>query len=81
MDFVCKSNGNTYAVHVTVALVGVATLNLALLAPLPPHSYLLINFDRKETENVHLWFQKYIFSHEKESCPIKLATTKIIYFL
>ena len=26
-------------------------------------------------ENVHLWFQKYIFSHEKESCPIKLATT------
>ena len=33
MDFVCKLYGNTYAVHVTVALVGVATLNLALLAP------------------------------------------------
>ena len=34
MDFVCKSYGNTYAVHVTVVLVGVATLNLALPAPL-----------------------------------------------
>ena len=35
MDFVCKLYGNTYAVglHVTVALVGVATLNLALPAP------------------------------------------------
>ena len=35
MDFVCKLYGNTYAVHVTVALVGVATLNLAL-PPRPP---------------------------------------------
>ena len=26
MDFVCKLYGNTYAVHVTVALVGVATI-------------------------------------------------------
>ena len=34
MDFVWKLYGNTYAVHVTVALVGVATLNLAL--PPPP---------------------------------------------
>ena len=38
MDFVYKLYGNTYAVHVTVpvtvALVGVATLNLALPAPL-----------------------------------------------
>ena len=33
MDFVCKLYGNTLAVHVTVALVGVATLNLALPAP------------------------------------------------
>ena len=33
MDFVWKLHGNTYAVHVTVALVGVATLNLALPAP------------------------------------------------
>ena len=33
MDFVCKLYGNTYAVHVTVALVGVATLNQALPAP------------------------------------------------
>ena len=33
MDFVWKLYGNTYAVHVTVALVGVATLNLALQAP------------------------------------------------
>ena len=32
MDFVCKLYGNTYAVQVTVALVGVATLNLALPA-------------------------------------------------
>ena len=56
--------------------------NTKYAAPLqPPHSYLLINFDRKETENVHLWFQKYIFSHEKESCPIKLATTKNHIFL
>ena len=36
MDFVCKLYGNTYTVHVTVALVGVATLNLALPAPPPP---------------------------------------------
>ena len=34
MDFVWKLYGDTYAVHVTVALVGVATLNLALPAPL-----------------------------------------------
>ena len=36
MDFVCKLYSNTYAVglHVTVALIGVATLNLALPAPL-----------------------------------------------
>ena len=33
MDFVCKLYGNTYAVHVTAALVGVATLNLALPPP------------------------------------------------
>ena len=33
MDFVWKLYGNTYDVHVTVALVGVATLNLALPAP------------------------------------------------
>ena len=33
MDFVWKLCGNTYAVHVTVALVGVATLNLFLPAP------------------------------------------------
>ena len=33
MNFVLKLYGNTYAVHVTVALVGVATLNLALPAP------------------------------------------------
>ena len=32
--FFWKLYGNTYAVHVTVALVGVATLNLALPAPL-----------------------------------------------
>ena len=36
MDFVCKLYGNTYAVHVTVELVGVATLNLVLPAP-PAH--------------------------------------------
>ena len=35
MDFVCKLYGNTYAVHVMVALVGVATLNLALPPPPP----------------------------------------------
>ena len=33
MDFVCKLYGNTYAVHVTVGLVGVATLSLALPPP------------------------------------------------
>ena len=33
MDFVCKLYSNKYAVHVTVALVGVAKLNLALPAP------------------------------------------------
>ena len=33
MDFVCKLYSNTYAVQVTVAKVGVATLNLALPAP------------------------------------------------
>ena len=35
MDFVCKLYGITYAVHVTVALVDVATLNLALPPPPP----------------------------------------------
>ena len=35
MDFVCKLYSNTYAVHVTVALVGVTTLNLALPPPPP----------------------------------------------
>ena len=39
MDFVCKLYGNAYAVHVTVALVGVATSNLALPPP-PPHDQL-----------------------------------------
>ena len=34
MDFVCKLYSNPYAVHVTVTYVGVATLNLALPAPL-----------------------------------------------
>ena len=38
MDFVWKLCGNTYAVHVTLALVSVATLNLAL--PAPPGFYL-----------------------------------------
>ena len=42
MDFVWKLYGNTYAVHVTVPLVGVATLNLALPAP---HA----NFDNFES--------------------------------
>ena len=39
MDFVWKLYGNMYAVglHVTVALVGVATLNLALPPP-PDHA-------------------------------------------
>ena len=45
MDFVCKLYGNTYAVHVTVALVGVATLNLALPPPPPPPE---VNFAEKE---------------------------------
>ena len=53
MDFVCKLYGNTYAVHVTVALVGfgVATLNLAL--PPPPQKlfnnnalFLLISLEK-----------------------------------
>ena len=43
MDFVCKLYGNTYAVHVTVALVGVATLNLALPAPLLTVSFIIYN--------------------------------------
>ena len=43
MDFVCKLCGNTYAVHVTVALVGVATLNLAL--PAPPPEFLTTNIE------------------------------------
>ena len=38
MDFVWKLYGNTYAVHVTVALVGVATLDLALPAHLLLHA-------------------------------------------
>ena len=51
MDFVWKLYGNTYAVHVTVALVGVATLNLALPAPpaetvtpLPPPPFFFFFF-------------------------------------
>ena len=44
MDFVWKLYGNTYAVHVTVALVGVATLNLAL--PPPPPDFENIKLER-----------------------------------
>ena len=47
MDFVCKLYGNTYAVHVTVALVGVATLNLAL--PPPPPVYFALPGIRPST--------------------------------
>ena len=43
MDFAWKLYCNTYAVHVTVALVGVATLNLAL--PAPPASAIVEGFD------------------------------------
>ena len=46
MDFVWKLYGNTYAVHVTVALVGVVTLNLAL--PAPP-----ANFEKIESALYH----------------------------
>ena len=52
MDFVCKLYSNTYAVHVTVALVGVATLNLAL--PAPP-----ANFDNFE----HAFYMKSMSMH------------------
>ena len=59
MDFVCKLYGNTYAVHVTVALVGVATLNLALPAPPPlitskfrTHRRKL---DTREVAHSHTW--------------------------
>ena len=47
MDFVWKLYSNTYAVHVTVALVGVATLNLALPPP-PVHVSAKDNFGKKE---------------------------------
>ena len=66
MDFVCKLYGNTYAVHVTVALVGVATLILAL--PAPPEHHIatesLINITISST-NCHvseLWLFQ-IFEH------------------
>ena len=44
MDFVWKLYGYTYAVHVTVALVGVATLNLAL--PPPPPDWPVSQYER-----------------------------------
>ena len=50
MDFVCKLYGNTYAVHVTVALVGVATLNLALPAP-PPLVRIQVRYDA-----IYIWY-------------------------
>ena len=46
MDFVCKLYSNTYAVHVTVALVGVGTLNLAL--PAPPGFLIQAGSDSRE---------------------------------
>ena len=50
-------------------------------APLqPPHSYLLINFDRKETENVHLWFKKTYSLMKRRAAPLSLRPPKIIYF-
>ena len=52
MDFVWKSYGNTYAVHVTVALVGVATLNLALPPP-PPGQALLFKQALFIQNNIH----------------------------
>ena len=52
MDFVCKLYGNTYAVHVTVALVGVATLNLSLPAPLV---FKIAKFEFKAIAHYGLW--------------------------
>ena len=35
-------------------------------------SYICINFDRKGTEIVHLWFPKYTFFYEKKvGCPLQ----------
>ena len=55
--------GNTYAVHVTVALVGVATLNLAL--PPPPRENLL---ESLYTENSDMEGLQ-IFAHGAILCP------------
>ena len=60
MDFVWKLYGNTYAVHVTVALVGVATLNLALPAP-PPSADIAIS---KRPLLFTVWTQLRLRSHQ-----------------
>ena len=56
MDFVYKLYGNTYAVHVTVALVGVATLNIAL--PALPASAILKNVILCKDRSIILEYQK-----------------------
>ena len=61
MDFVYKLYGNTYAVHVTVPLVGVATLNLALLAP-PDFILFMVNTPmwKRQLEKSHKLQNSYL---------------------
>ena len=35
----------------------------------PQNCNVYLNYDRKGTEIVHLWFPKYTFSYEKKCCP------------
>ena len=68
MDFVWTLYGNTYAVHVTVALVGVATLNLAL--PAPPVT--IGNTSTALTEEVYFVMRK-VPDHQSERIMCNLV--------
>ena len=72
MDFVCKLYGNTYAVHVTVALVGVATLNLAL--PAPPVGRITVSCALKKSVDlkaiIRSWYFGGVFHGRRTGQPI-----------
>ena len=70
MDFVRKLYGNTYAVRVTVALVGVATLNLALPSPPAHHHHhhpARTHTHKMATLKTSIFFQK--LTQSNSLCP------------
>ena len=84
MDFVWKLYGNTYAVHVTVALVGVATLNLALPPPLgqPPPPLAPSHFEKAGYAPANETAQNIIeFEHGHKRQLLSRSTIFMVYLL